>query len=432
MKPTLRKSFALLPALAALFVAAPALAIVERAPQQLSVSAESATTTIIRYNEDTATPFTTTEALFCYALLPNKQCSPGTTFGRLPPALDRGSTTTPVTSITDVMTVPYSVTRAALLRAQQGLFSDFYYVRRFTPASIGPRPGDLGAGPGVDVYIPVTLRLSGPSGNVPLSLTKVEIYATEGDDPKHITLVRLSNSNLDTGRVHARINYTGSGRLEGWWEVRQASDPPLRPEDLVPEASLPPAQRGSQQQFLRVKRISIPVFSGGQMVVDGPRYSELPQILTGRSQILLRIEEFRDPNSRSSFTRAGPADVVYSGASAAFALPPLEYYVPAGLAPSPDRTPMRPRMTQTTDAKGNAVFKLAWTPIDDTRLVVEFVAGPPGAERRVIAPAGDGTAQLPGEWAAFYRAGAMTATIRGPNNEAISPPEVVAVDQAGR
>ena len=144
---------------------------------------------------------------------------------------------------------PYSVIRSTLSIAQQVDFSDFFYVRRFIPA-----PGaDLGAGVDQVVYQKVTCHLAGPA-RIPLSLTRVSLFAREPyrDDP--VKLIRLNKDNLENGKIYATIDHTGTGTIEGWWEIRRPGDPAIREFDLLPQAALPPAQRGLQHRYFRLKR----------------------------------------------------------------------------------------------------------------------------------------------------------------------------------
>ena len=78
-------------------------------------------------------------------------CVAGTIFGRLPARhdLSRQSTAGAFTNLTDVMTIPSSVTRRAYQDAAKGAASDFFYVRHFT------------GGAGGDRYVTVTCRMAG-------------------------------------------------------------------------------------------------------------------------------------------------------------------------------------------------------------------------------------------------------------------------------
>jgi len=107
---------------------APVDADIVRDPIGVNVSAATSMSLTVRFADTNGARFTTNEALFCYRLLDNGQCDPGTILGRLPPTRDRGSTSTPVSRITDVMTIPYSVIRSTVVRAKEVDFSDFYYV----------------------------------------------------------------------------------------------------------------------------------------------------------------------------------------------------------------------------------------------------------------------------------------------------------------
>ena len=193
----------------------------QRNPTGVNVASSGVTTLVIRFADATGTRYTTSEAIFC-SVDPNAgtggvgpvSCTGagGTVLGRLPAALDRGSQSSGTAQITDVMTIPASVSRRAVVRAREGNFSDFFYVRKFDPV-----------GGGASVYVAVTCRLTAGTSRTPLSLTRVELYGDEPDIPRN-PLIRLNDHNIATGVVHADIRYTGTGTLEGWWEIR----PPIR------------------------------------------------------------------------------------------------------------------------------------------------------------------------------------------------------------
>ena len=77
-------------------------------------------------------------------------CVSGTLFGFLPKSLNlaRDSGTQGASNVTDIMTIPSSVSRRAFQDAKAGNKSSFFYVRRFS-------------GPGGDQFVAVTCRMAG-------------------------------------------------------------------------------------------------------------------------------------------------------------------------------------------------------------------------------------------------------------------------------
>lgn len=357
-----------------------------RNPTGVNVDASGPTSLTIRFTDSAGAAFTTTEALFCFALEADGRCAPGSILGRLPIPTDLSSGTDARRALTDVMTIPYSVTRRALSRAQQGEFSDFFYVRRFSPVG----GADIGAGPGIDVYVPITCRLTAGIARSPLSLTRVHVYGEEGQ--ANVDLVRLSASNLESGRVVADVRVTGTGILSGWWEVRMPGDPEFDEVDLLPPASLPQIDRGRQQRFLRVKRFRVQVPLDGRIVLEGPAYSELPRARSGAHDVLLRFDVSQDREALSSLDVDGERQQLYSGAAAGFAIRPLEYYVPASMAKANDDL-LSPYL-QTVD--GAAL--VAWVASASSDAVIEISVGE-AEPFRMLVPASKGIAELPGHLA---------------------------------
>ena len=199
---------------------------IDRNPTGVNVAVDRPTSLLIRYSELNGNAFFSSEALFCTQLLANGACAPGTILGRLPARLDRGSVPlagngAPITppiqplkispnlsssssaqsasnSLTDFMTIPMSVIRSAVERSRTGAFSDFFYVRQFTPVA----GADIGAGPGQNVFVSVTCRLTGGTARTPLSLSRVELFGEEkdsikSDEDRGVRFIRLTPANFD-------------------------------------------------------------------------------------------------------------------------------------------------------------------------------------------------------------------------------------------
>ncbi len=361
-----------------------------RDPIGVNVSAAKPMSLTVRFATSDGALFTSDQALFCFRQLANGQCDPSAILGQLPSNRDRGSTNIPTSRITDVMTIPYSVIRSTLSIAQQVDFSDFFYVRRFIPA-----PGaDLGAGVDQVVYQKVTCHLAGPA-RIPLSLTKVSLFAREPyrDDP--VKLIRLNKDNLDNGKIYATIDHTGTGTIEGWWEIRRPGDPAIREFDLLPQAALPPAERGLQNRYFRLKRFRAKATTEGLVMIEGPKYSELPRNITGRHDILLRFPAGRGRENRARLDVAGEPVNVFSGAIAGFRIPFLEYHVPVAISEQTAESNLASRLLQSQDDDGNTLWNLAWQAPEQNNLILRFKIN---NEVTSIAPASDGYMPIKTEW----------------------------------
>lgn len=411
---TIRVTFliALVGALAALSAADTARAALNFSPPTINLNPSGPTTFVVRFFEDDpANTFVTNEAFFCTAIdigAPGN-CALGSVLGRLSPSLDRGSTSTRVRAITDVVTVPYSVIRRARVRG----IGSFLYVRSFTVFG----PGDV-----TSLFVlGVTLRLTGGPATSPLSLTRVDIFGEEPEQ-RRVRFIRLDRDNLETGSVKADISYTGVGLLTGWWEVRTPADPPVRELDRFPAASLSQAERVQQRTFRRVQRLRIQLPATGRVTLDGPRYAELPADVPGVYEVLLRIDAVRDPQAKETLAVPGEPAELYFGASAGFALPTLEYRVGTRLGLIEERE-IAGRVV--ADRSGDAPrLGVAWTPITGRPYVVEVSVTDPatGEVRSLVAPAQTGVVFLPDAWVRGRDpAGlAVMVTVLGPDGEPVA------------
>lgn len=260
---------------------------------------------------------TSTEAFWCgditvpaNTVTTFNPCVPGTFFGRLPPRhnLAQPSGTGGAINLTDIMTIPTSVARRAYQAAQSGAKSSFFYVRKFVD--------DAGA----QQFVAVTCRMAGGGARVPLALMNVDTYfkAPEGNRP-----VYLLSEKEPAPEIEAKINYNGSGRLKGRWEVVMPGDPEPRAEDLLSEASLPVEKRALQRRYTTLGRIDVFLPPTGKAFIPGPPIDKIPTTAKGPYKILLRIEATQDKEGDSKTTQG----VVNSGGLAGFPLPPLRYYV---------------------------------------------------------------------------------------------------------
>src|SRR5437868_32724 len=255
------------------------------------------------------------EATWCGALIPatpdlGMKCDPSTIFGRLPARYDQ-STLSGNRAFTDIMSVTPQVARRAYLDAVRDNTSTFFYVRRFT-STVGAQ----------DEYAPVTIRLSGNGARVPLSLTEVKLTWGVG---KPILFVK---TNEKLPRFQAEITYTGTGRLQGRWELVKPGETAPEPRDLLTEATLPIEERGTQKKYTQLSRFNIYLPPTGKIILPGPEVWRVDESLNGMYLVLLRIEAWDDKEGDTNLAAVGAgAGVVHGGAVAGFSLPTLKYYV---------------------------------------------------------------------------------------------------------
>jgi hypothetical protein len=307
----------LLAGVAAGMLGGPLTAQVTVSPTGVNLSSQGATTVFLTFGglTDDMLP---AEAFWCGELIDASpdigfRCDPATLFGSLPLRVDL-SRLSGTGGFTDIMSVPPSVARRAYQAAVAGRSAEFFYVRRFASRSGGR-----------DVFAFVICRLTAGGAGVPLSLTDVRL-AFDVEAP-----VLALAQQADPPTLHADIRYTGTGRLQGRWEVVRPGEEPPAEQDLLPEASLPLEQRGPQRRFTELERFSVFLPPTGQLRLPGPDPARLPRDADGTYLILLRIEAAADRDSESDLAAVGAGNgPVSSGAVAGFAMPTLRYVVGSG------------------------------------------------------------------------------------------------------
>lgn len=239
-------------------------------------------------------------------------CVPGTLFGHLPLRNDLAaeSGNRGLRNTTDIMTIPASVARRAYQAALRGEASQFFYVREFKNEA------------GVSQFIAVTCRMAGGGARVPLALTGVRM-AFELDEAKRAVQVLAKDASAPP--LGATIQYNGSGRLKGRWEVVRPGDLEPEFEDLLTEASLPVERRGTQRRYKLLERFEVFLQPNGEVFLPGPDPALIPTQSEGPYKILLRVEATADKEGNSNAL----AGTVISGGVAGFPMPVLRYYVTA-------------------------------------------------------------------------------------------------------
>ena len=240
------------------------------------------------------------------------KCDPATIFGSLPARYNLSRSSGNL-GFTDVMSIPPSVARRAYQAATDGADSRFFYVRRFANLSGGP-----------DEYVNVTCRLASGGARAPFALTDAHLLF-EPDLP--IVFVRPATL---TPKIKANIQYNGTGRLKGRWEVVAPGEELPTDFDLLPEGSLPFEQRGNQRRYTQLSRFNVFLPPVGRFTLEGPDPARLPRNVEGAYLILLRIEASDDKEGDSDLSAIGVGPgIVHSGGLSGFALPVLRYFVGA-------------------------------------------------------------------------------------------------------
>jgi len=281
----------------------------------------------------------------------------------------------------------------------------------------------------VDVFARVTCHLAGPA-TVPLSLTQVSLYGMEPGHSEKVRVIRLNNHNLSQGRVEARVHHTGTGILEGWWEVRRPGDAGLQAIDLLPEAALAESERGMQQRFLRLQRFRVTASAEGTVVIPGPDYAALPQSISGRHEILLRFDATIGRENRARLPVEGESQNLFSGGVAGFTIPVLAYHTPVATSELPPDATLASRLIADVDSSGNKVWRLVWLPQLEEGLVLEFTAEGIAGRHTVIAPADAGILELPSVWANRLPQPNMSVTLLDRSSQPVIESEKVLLGRA--
>ena len=300
-----------------IILSVPASAQITVSPGETTVYSQGATSVLLTFgNLGARRPI---ESTWCGALIPatpdlGMKCDPGLIFGRLPVRYNQ-ATLSGTNAYTDIMSVTPSVSRRAYLDAARGANATFFYVRRFVLPAGGP-----------DEYVPVTLRLGGNGAAVPFSITNVRLLWDGGS--KTVPFVK---SGETLPRITAEIFYTGTGRLIGRWELVKPGEAQPTQRDLLPEASLPAEERGTQRRFAQIKRFNIFLAPVGRTIIPGPDTRQIEKTSNGMYLLLFRIEAVTDGLNQSNLDAVNAGrGILNSGGASGFAMPTLRYYVGTG------------------------------------------------------------------------------------------------------
>jgi hypothetical protein len=324
-------------------------------PTGVNVNGQGATTAFLTFGA--LAGYAAAEAMWCGEIVPATpaigfRCDPATVYGVLPARYNQ-SQTSGVDALTDIMALPASVARRAYQAAAAGREASFFYVRRFVKAG---KP---------DQFVAVTCRLTGGGARVPLSLVDVQL-AFDVETP-----ILQVEAGQRMPPVSARLVYTGSGRLQGRWEIVMPGQDTPTASDLLTTASLPAEDRGSQRRYPELDRFDVFLPAEGRFTLPGPDPGRLPTGVEGQYTLLLRVEATDDKEADSDLAAVGAgAGVVHSAGVAGFPMPVLRYLVGhgvAGLSPSataPDgRAP-----ADGTSFDPDTPIDLVWRPVSSAGL----------------------------------------------------------------
>lgn len=287
-------------------------------PTGVNVNSQNPTTVFLTFGQIPA-GYVPAEAVWCGELVPaiapaiGQQCNPNTIYGVLPARYNQ-STSSGNSGFTDIMGIPASVVRRAYQVALDRANAGFFYVRHFV--SINGQP---------DQYVIVTCRMTGGGARVPFALTNVEIK-TPTKEP-----VLFVKTGERFPEISVDIQYNGTGRLKGRWEIVQPGEEPPGERDLLTEATLPVEDRGVQKRYTQISRFNYFLPPNGKFQLKLENSNNLPILAEGQYLLLLRIEATDDKESDSNLAAVGVGNgVVHSGAVASFPMPTLKFFVIGG------------------------------------------------------------------------------------------------------
>lgn len=327
--------------------------VISATPRFMQASISAATSQFITYSFTPGNPrVTVADGIFCTTLTSpapatgataTYPCAANSEFARHPTTATTFQTVQQNGSVvraTETIRIPSSVTRTA----QNLGAATFYFVRRFDPQG----------------FAVVEIRATGAIMNAPIALNDVRLAFDTSQGPQPLVFVARGAA---LPPVTATLFYTGSGVLRGRWELVLPGDVAPTERDLLPEASLPRSERGTQRRYQLLQRVEQLLPGNGRVELKLPSLNPAlgATAFDGQYQLLLRIE-------------AEPS--IYGGESGAanFAMPLLRYFVGSITAP--------PRTTAPLSASvsfNGARPTFAWSPVPQARYYRVEIADRDGA-----------------------------------------------------
>lgn len=365
---------------------------------------------------------------FCRAFTSTAGCTPGTVFG-----FQSAASSTFPSGFVNGFEANISISALVLNKVQSLLESNptnalFFWVIRLVPA-----PGvDLGNGASVDFYVQVNLQmLGGSTGAGALTFSRMKLTAVEPGRPA-VRNVIIDEDNRETGEFCLEIWYTGTGRVDGSWQVitQNHRDPQRR--DFMTTPSLSEAEQRLQQDFLKIKPIRAYFGPKGYIKLT-LAYSAIPSYLRGRLLMFPRFRARRDRDSNIT----GASSI---GSSLLANSPTMEGLVPRiGVLnailgePAAFLTDARAGIIEASDG-GPRRLLVTWSPSTDKRYVVKVTVEKVPDIERGIAPLPNGRIEIP--LAGFggdvtLEDLTVTVTVVGPDGKAHPEAESFTIDIAG-
>ncbi len=305
-------------------VVTPTGSVISAIPRAIAASITATTSQFITYSFSNGIPrVVAADGIFCTTLIgtvpatgatATYPCAANSEFARHPTTATTFQTVQQSGSVvraTETIRIPSSVTRTA----QNLGAATFYFVRRFDPQG----------------FAVVEIRATGAIMNAPIALNDVRLAFDTSQGPQPLVFVARDAA---LPPVTATLFYTGSGMLRGRWELVLPGDVAPTERDLLPEASLPRSERGTQRRYQLLRRFEQLLPGNGRVELKLPSLSQTLGVTAfdGQYQLLLRIE-------------AEPS--IYGGESGAanFAMPLLRYFVGSITAPAARLAPITAQLS---------------------------------------------------------------------------------------
>ncbi len=325
-------------------------------PTGVNVNSQNPTVVFLTFGQ-IPSGYVPAEAIWCGELVPAAapavgfECRPDTIYGALPDRYNR-SQPSGNGGFTDIMAIPPSVVRRAYQAAVNGASAGFFYVRRFVSTVEQP-----------DQFVAVTCRMTGGGARVPFALTDVQIKTTSNEP------VLFVKAGEKFPEVYAEIQYNGTGRLKGRWEIVQPGEEPPKVEDLLTEATLPIEDRGIQRRFTQIERFNHFLPPAGKFILKLEDPKRIPILAEGQYILLLRIEATDDKESDSDLAALGVGGgVVHSGAVAAFPMPTLKFFISGKSEKIGWEETAFADLSESLSVKPNAPLVFNWKPLASAAL----------------------------------------------------------------
>ena len=226
-------------------------------------------------------------------------CNAGTILGT-----EYASRTTVPSGFVNGFDAAVTIPEVVLNRVQQRIRSNPTNALFFVVFQLIPAAGvNLGNGANVPFFVQINFRfLGGSSGGKALTITEIKLVAQEPGRPEVRNTI-IDEGNRETGEFCLEIWYTGTGQVQGWWQLWTNNHPPITDIDLMTEASLPENQRRLQRDFLKIRRIREYFGPSGYIKLTLP-YSAIPEHIRGLALLLPRFLATRSRRSQLLDTNA--------------------------------------------------------------------------------------------------------------------------------